>query len=572
MLSFSRKLIFALSGKLKNSSEGKLIIDFTRTAPKIFGRKSGKKSLFDIKSESSYNSYLSDRSLVLGLKKSNCIAWTDIPDTEYQDHVIEAGFRLDNMGGYAAAGIIFRIMHEESYYLALVSSKGYFRLDIVKNNSPKTLIAWTEISDFNAASNDLMHETLPQKKSTDKTQENTDASIKISMNIITYGTYLIFLVNDKWVGKTSDDSIVSGKIGFALVSYEENDKPEIIDNKNEYVCKAYLEYISIDTHLKAIEDSFQKWNDDSNINAEYRLRLAETYAAMNEYSSALEQIEKAWKRRDDAIRDVTTGYSKVRTRKELLLAARMSFRLERYQDAEEYINAIIDQWPDSAEAKPAYTEKMRILGELNKFAELKDFAIKHSTEINNDVDYYALLARSLWELKDYKNSADAWEKAYKMTGKSDNSQESGVYAVNAANANELGGRKKKALAFYITAARIFFNLDNVHELAALVPKLSLLGEDNWEARALVGKWAFSLEDYKKCVKEFDAAEKIRTERSPQPKPDPALYYLWGLVYFFKGNKKSAVKMLEKAVKHAPDYELFSSKLAEIKAASVRKKT
>jgi len=534
----------------------------------------------------------------LGIKKPNCIVWTDIPDIEYQDHVIEARFRLDNMGGYAAAGIIFRIMHEESYYLALISSKGYFRLDIVKNNSPKTLIAWTEISDFNSAPDESKHETLPQKKSTGKTQESAAQSIKISMNIITYGTYLIFLVNDKWVGKTSDDSIISGKIGFALASYESNDKFTIkneeltetneekteddnqADNEylntvkeeeNEYVCKAYLDYISIDTHLKTIEDSYQKWNDDSNINAEYRLRLAETYAAMNEYSNALEQIEKAWKRRDDAIRNVTAGYSKVRTRRELLLAARMSFRLERYKEAEEYINAIIDQWPDSAEAKLAYTEKMRILAELNKYEELKDFIIKYSTEINNDVDYFALLARSLWELKDYKNSADAWEKAYKMTGKNSNSQESGVYAANAANAHELGGRKKKALTYYITAAKIFFNLDNVHELAPIITKLSLLGEDNWEARALAGKWAFSLEDYKKCTEEFNAAEKIRTGRKPEPKPDPALYYLWGLVYFFKGNKKNAVKMLEKAVKYAPDYELFSSKLAEIKTAAVTKK-
>jgi len=496
---------------------------------------------------------------VLGLKKPNCIAWTDIPDMEYQDHVIEARFRLDNMGGYAAAGVIFRIMHEESYYIALVSSKGYFRLDIVKSNSPKTLIAWTEISDFNSASND-------------KAQEDTALGIKISMKIITYGTYLIFLVNDKWVGKASDDSIISGRVGFVLASYEEAEKSiEQETRNNEYVCKAYLDYISIDTYLKTIEDSFKKWNDDSNINAEHRLRLAETYAAMNEYSNALEQIEKAWKRRDDAIRDVTTGYSKVRTRRELLLAARMAFRLERYHDAEEHINAIIDQWPVSAEAKLAYAEKMRILAELNKFEELKEFAIKHSTEINNDVDYYALLARSLWELNDYKNSADAWEKACKMTDKKNNPQENGVYAVNAANAHEMGGRKKKALAFYITAAKIFFNIDNVHELAAVMPKLSLLGENNWEARALIGKWAFSLEDYKKCAEEFDAAEKIRTEKKPQPKPDPALFYLWGLVYFFKGNKKSAVKMLEKAVKYAPNYELFSNKLAEIKAVPAAKK-
>jgi len=583
MSPFSGKPIFPHSNKIRNSSEGKLIINFARSAPKIFGFRSGKQALFDIKSETSYNSYLSDKSLVLGLKKPNCIAWTDIPELEHQDHVIEARFRLDGLGGYAAAGIIFRMMHDESYYLALVSSKGYFRLDLIKNNSPKTLIGWTEISDFNSAS-----DTALTKK------REPAEGVSFNMSIITYGTYLIFLVNNKWVGKTSDDSITSGRIGFALASYEESAEQKTIsgeqDDQNmehkkplpaanrekpehgEYVCKAYLEYISIDTRLRSIEDSFRKWNDDSNINAEYRLRLAETFAAMNEYSKSLEQIEKAWKRRDDTIRDVTAGYSKVRTRRELLLAARMSSRLEQYKEAEEYINMIIDQWPDSAEAKLAYTEKMRLLTELNKFKELKDFAIKHSPQIDNDADYFALLARSLWELKDYKNSADAWEKAYKMTcsktvqqsSEPEQSAANGVYAVNAANANENAKRKKKALSLYLAAGKIFLNQDNIPELAALMPKLASLGANDWEARALIGKWAFSIEDYKKCAGEFETSEKIRLAQKKQPKPDPALYYLWGLTYHFKGSKKNAVTMIEKAVKLAPDYELFRAKLAEIK--------
>ena len=539
---------------------------------------------------------------MLGLKKTNCIAWTDIPDLEHQDHVIEARFRLDSHGGYAATGIIFRIMHDESYYLALISSKGYFRLDVVKNNAPKTLIGWTEVSDFNCAPGETavsgeaaQLKQCVQKQRTrasDKKSEKSEG-INISMKIITYGTYLIFLVNNKWVGKISDDSITSGRLGFALASYEEIKEEETkvceqeINTEQEtesvakteaeavctaeavcgYVCRAYLDYISVDTRFKSIEDSYKKWDDDSNINAEYRLRLADTFAAMNEYSKALEQIEKAWKRRDDAIRNVTAGYSRVRTRRELLLAARLSFSLERYKESEEYVNFIIEQWPDSAEAKSAYTEKMRILTELHKYAELKDFAIKHYSEINNDADYFVMLARSLWELKDFKNSADAWEKAYKLTDKKNDSDVKtarGVYAVNAANANETAKRKKKALAYYITAAKIFFNDDNIPELAALMPKLSLLGENNWEARALIGKWAFSIEDYKKCAKEFETAEKIRLEQKKQPKPDPALYYLWGLVYLFTENKKSAVSMIEKAVSLAPGYKLFSAKLAEIK--------
>jgi len=567
MVAFSRRLIYTLShnarklNRKNNACNEKLTIDFTKPVPgfRVF-RSRNKKSLFNIKSESSYNSYLSDKALELGLKKTNCIAWTDIPETEYQDHIIESKFRIDSLGGYAAAGIIFRIMDDESYYLALVSCKGYFRFDTVKNNIPKTHIAWTEISDFDGSN--------------------------VSMNIITYGTYLIFHVNNKWVAEVNVDSIASGRLGFAAAAYEESvevNKEQVTENKaetgdtladnnvqenesREYscVCKAHLEYISIDTRLDAIETYFKKWTDASNINAECHLRLAETFAAMNDCSKALDQLEKAWKRRDEAIISVTTGYSKVRTRRELLLAARMAFRLERYSEAEDYINSILIEWPDSAEGKLAYTEKLKILFELNKYAELKDFALKYPAVINKDINYYTLLARSYWELKKYKKSAETWDKAFKMA---QSSGENGIYIANAANAWELAGKKEKALEKYITAGRIFLNQYNMPELAVVTQKLSLLGNDNWEARALIGKWSFSIEDYSKCSKELDAAEKIRIKLKPQPKADPALYYLRGLVYYFKGIKKSAVRMLEKAVRLAPDYELFRTKLEEIKSAA-----
>ena len=502
--------------------EGKFSIDFSRT----------KNSPFDIKSESSYSANLSGGSLELGVKKQNCIAWVDIPDRDYQDHIIEAKFRLDSLGGYAAAGIIFRIMDDESYYMALVSSKGYFRLDVVKNNSPRTLIAWTEISDFNGSN--------------------------VSMKIVTHGTFLIFLVNGKWLGEVNDNTVTYGRLGFALASYTENNEEEtgeqVTENK-EYVCKAMLDYISVDTRIKFIEQDFDKWTDDSNINAEGRLRLAETFAVMGESLKSLDQINRAWKRRDEVISVVAT--SEVRTKRELLLAARMTFSLGQYNEAEVFINSILDQWPDSPEGKLAHTEKIKILNELNRFAEIKEFTVNNPFKINKDIDYHTILARCHWELKDYIESAQAWDNAFEANS------ENGIYAVNAANAYEHAGKKKDALARYINAGKIFLNQDNMPELAALMQKLSVLGSKNWEARALAGKWAFSIEDYDKCAKEFEAAHKLRTAAKPRPKEDPAIYYLWGLTYYIKGKNKMAINLLKKAVKLAPDYELFRTKLEEI---------
>ena len=466
------------------------------------------------------------------LRKPNCIAWIDIPENEYQDQIIEAKFRLDSLGGYAAAGIVFRIMDEDSYYMALVSSKGYFRLDVVKNNSPQTLLAWTEISDFNG--------------------------ININMNIITYGTSLILIVNGKWLGEVNDNSIISGRLGFALASYEES--KEWTAESRECVCKAMLDYISVDTQFSVIEDSYKKWTNDSNINAEYRLRLAETFAVMNDPIRAMDQINRAWKRRDEVIRSVSAATSEVRTKKELLLAARMSFRLGQFNEAEEFIDLILDQWPDSPEGKLAYSEKLMIMNELNRFTELKKFAVKYSLKIEKDINYYTVIGRCYWNLKKYKESAEAWDKAVEIDS------ENGVYLIHAANAHEFANFRKKALRRFINAGKIFLNQDNNAGLVALMPKLSTLGRNNWEARAIIGKWAFSTEDYDKSAEEFSAANELRCALKPRPKADPALFYLWGLVYFIKGKNKAAIRLLEKAVKLAPDYELFSTKLEEIKSA------
>jgi len=98
-----------------------------------------------------------------------------------------------------------------------------------------------------------------------------------------------------------------------------------------------------------------------------------------------------------------------------------------------------------------------------------------------------------------------------------------------------------------------------------MPKLSILGGGkNWEVRILAGKWAFSLEDYNRCIKEFTVAEKLRLETRPRPAADPALFYLWGLSENIMGKTKDAIRLLEKAVKLAPDYGLFRFKLTELK--------
>jgi len=512
-----------------NVPEGKITFDFSRI----------KRPPFDIKSESSYIANLSNGSIELKLKKKNYIAWVDMPKQEFQDHIIEAKIRLDSFGGYAAAGIIFHIMDETSYYLALVSSKGYCRVDEVKDSVPRPLIAWTEISDFNGTNIDL--------------------------KIITYEARLVFLVNGKWLGEADGDAAGYGRLGFALASYIQNDDTE---HEEEFTCAANLDFLSIDTRTKSIDEQYKKCTDKSIINAEERLRLVETFAVMGEAEKALDQLNKAWKRRDEAISSVATTYTEVRTRKELLIAARLSISLGEYNEAERFINSLLDQNPelatgyaDSAEGILAYTEKLIILNELKRFEELKEFVSTHYEKINKDINFYTLTARCYWELKEFLASAESWDRAFQMN------HENGVYAANAANAYEAAGKKREALKSFICAGKIFLNQGNNAELEAIMPGLLKLGVKNWDAHILAGKWAFSIEDYDKSEEEFSIADKLRGTKKSSVKADPAAFYLWALVLNLKNKDKAAITLLEKAVELAPNYGLFRFKLEEIKIKS-----
>jgi len=498
----------------------------------------------------------------MALKKPNCISWIKIPDREFQDTLIEAKIRLDNCGGYGAAGFMLRMADPDTYYMALVSSKGYFRLDSVRNGTPRAMAAWTEIPEFDGTN--------------------------VKLNVVLFNNIIILIINGKWAVEAADDTVgaaLKGQLGFALASYPDENMEQMNDETG-YVFMAHLDHLFIDTRIKTVKEKFIKWTDDSNINAEGRLRLAETFAAMGDCEKTLDQLARAWKRRDEAIRSVATAFAEVRTRKELLLAARMSFRLQKYADAEKYIDALFEQIDSGlinlsssnsripAEVREALTEKIKIMNELDKFEDIKDFILKYNEIISKDMDFYTLAARCFWELKEYEISADAWISAFDISAESGSeipSGEAGIYAANAASALEHAGKKDEALERFLAAGKIFLKLDNAAELEAMMPKLALLGEKNWEARCLAGKWFFSVEDYDRSEKELAAAEKLRNKMKPRPKADPAAYYLMGLIYNIKGKSKSAVRMMEKAVKLAPDYadeqacELFSAKLAEIKS-------
>jgi tetratricopeptide (TPR) repeat protein len=462
------------------------------------------RSCFDIKSEISYNAYLDKGSLFLGLKKKNCMAWLETADRVYVNQIINASFHFNSPGGYCAAGVMFRIADSGNYYLALVSSKGYFRLDVVNNKVPKPLTGWTKAPGLDEQGANLC--------------------------IIARGDHFIFMLNGRWIAEAHDASIPGGHLGFALVSYDsgDNDSEEADSPPQEqpfalgegYACQSWLDFFSVNSNPGAVEAEYNKWTVNDEISAESRLRLAESFAALDRFDAAYDQILKAWKQRENAARSVTATFSEMRTRVELIFAARMAYMTGQYQVAEECINESLALGDNGPEGLEALAEKAKILSSLNRHSDLADFLPGYIKRLETEADdglpsLYALYGFACWNLEKYKTAADAWDKAFKLNGLN------GLYAANAANALEALGRPKDALRRRLAAAKCFMEQKEYDELGALVPKLLATGKNNREVHALVAKWAEETGNLNPIKPAAKAHGKSPLKPSAKPEQKPA---------------------------------------------------
>jgi tetratricopeptide (TPR) repeat protein len=554
---------------------------------------------FDIKSENSHDAWLERGSLALGLKKTNCIAWVDGPEYRYRDQVIEARLRLDGCGGYAAAGFMFRIIDGGTYYSALISNKGYFRLDAVRNGMPFPLVGWTETPEEEAG--EAAGREAPEPPASAAPENAAGAARQWSMTIIAYGAHLALLVNNRWAAGINDSSISSGALGFALASYEAGPAFGAQDGGqaggNLYAARAFLDSLSVETRVAEVEAAWNRWNDDAAIPARSRFRLAETFAAMAEPAPALVQIKKAWEARarsgegpaaagpagesaggpdggavlaagkeTGAVRSAGEDAGAALSRqdvsdlqRELLLAGRMAFQLEQYGEAEQYIDACLEADRESGEGREAAVEKAKLLYAAERFAALRDWlegTPGGGSALRENPVLHTLLGHALWNLQEYEGAAEAYDRAFELD------RENGIPAKNAANVYEFMGKKAEALDRLLESGAAFLGAGNYGDLGVLVPKLLLPGQDDWRAHALAGKWAYGIEDWSMAEAEFDRAEELRKAMKPRPPLDPAVSYLRGLLLIQKGRRRDALPLLEEAARFAPDYGLFQFRLAE----------
>ncbi|MDR2109681.1 MAG: tetratricopeptide repeat protein [Spirochaetaceae bacterium] len=473
---------------------------------------------FDIKSETAYDAYLRPGALALGLKKSNCIVWVEDPQFRYGDQVIEGKIRLDAHGAYAAAGFMFRMVDERTYYSVLVSNKGFFRLDVLRNGMPCPLVGWTEAPAFDGTP--------------------LSAARVTGLTIIAYGNHILLVINGQWAAEIHDTTIPAGRLCFTAASYEANPSGK----ETDYTAEAFLEALSVESRILEVEARYEKWAEQTTIAPINRFRLAETFAAMGQPVPALVQLKKNWERPD---------YRK--TPKELLLAARLALGLDLTGEAEEYINGCVAAGADTPEGREAGTEKAKLLYMMKRYGDLKTYG-----EMNGSADpvQYVLLGHAYVNLGEHENAAGAYDRAFELD------PENGLPAKNAANAYELLGRKAEALDRYLKAGRAFLSQENYTDLGNLVPKLLSLGGQNWEAHGLAGKWAFGIEDWALADREFAEAERLRRAAAPALPQDPALVFLRGLLLVRAGKRREALPLMEEAADLAPDYALFRFRLAE----------
>ncbi|MDR1046826.1 MAG: tetratricopeptide repeat protein [Treponema sp.] len=477
--------------------------------------------------EKVYDARLLDGALVLSLKKTVSLAWIDAPAKRYRDMVIDSRFTLEASGGYAAAGFMFRMVDHATYYLVLVSSKGYFRLDAVRNGMPFPLAGWTE---------------LPSEA-----ESAGEAALNgpVNLGIIVSGTHILITVNGLWAAELNDASIDAGSIAFALASYEAPPSTE-----KSFIAGARLEALTVDSRMFQAAAARERLSTSASPRSRYF--LAETFAAMGRLDAALIQIRQAWEARDAA----SAGGRGNRTQRELLLAARLALRLGMTGEAETWIDACIALGTESSEGRASLTEKAKLLYEREQFPALRDFAATAVESSPADPVLGTLLGHAYWNLEEYEKAAEAYDKAFEQD------RENGLLVKNAANVYEVLGNREEALSRYITAGNCFLNDDNYEDLSVLVPKFLSLGEKNYEARALVGKWAFSIDNVTLAEKEFEKAEALRREATEPVPPDPSVMLLRALLFIRQGKRKTALPLLEEAASLAGEHGIFHFRLAE----------
>lgn len=457
-----------------------------------------------------FSSHRSLGRLELSLSRGRLFAWVVDPQRRYRDFVLAGEVSLGEASGYAAAGFLFRYIDEESYYYFLISSRGYFRFDLLFNRNPIPIIAWT-----------------PLPLATERGGSGI-LPARIAVRIVANGEHFVFCVDDACVAEIDDDRLEAGRIGFGGQTYEEG--------PGALVC---LHHLLVDGRPLAVATNHLRWTEELPPSDENRIALARTLFAMGQFSAAVVQLRKAFRRRRP-------------TADELFLLAECQINLHMYEPALDNVERSLSLDPDRQEA---IQEKANLLYLMDRFLELRDYLLPRIEGTESS---------TLWNLYGHAEFAlGNWDRAAVGYGRAAGIEpEMPLYALNEAHALERQGRTAEALARYIAAARLFLRQEAYDDLDGALVKIGALDSQNSEGRELKGKLAFHYGEYAQATKIFEEliAEDYR---------ESGTLYLLGLLRAQAGRREDAEPLLAEAAEREPGFALFWFRLAENRYLSGR---
>lgn len=467
-----------------------------------------------------FDSLNNQSGFVLELQRKNLYAWVENRFFRYKNFVLEAVIELielpnkknkkstiktmsqktcnanNKMAGSYSFGFIFRNI-EKAFYSILISDKSMARLDVVINNMPKTLCPW------------ILLDSL---------------SSKVKLTVIALESSITLLINDEWVAKIEDDSIVAaGKIAFAMQNYK------------DYPCvSSTLRQISIDSRLIEVQKKYDKAM--SNITKNARVRLCRAYYTIGNFSYAMNEI-KAIEKIGMEVEDYLMAgdiYSAINMteKAEAYFLDGIKIRWELLADVLEKKegfsckkDAIYDATHDSI-CMEAFIKLACLYANSLQYQKLKDLLEKIGDEkIESSPILCNVSAHYLSYQGHYTKAAEFYKKASVLDAKDASS------LLMAASSYNIAGNKDEAILFYIKAGNLFVEQGFYVELGKVLTSLEHLGVDDEQYMSLNAKFYYGTNQKEK-------AYEICKNMTRQGKAEADIWYLYATILQERGETKA----------------------------------
>jgi tetratricopeptide (TPR) repeat protein len=455
--------------------------------------------------------------LELELRKGDLFAWTEAPLYRHSDFVLEGEFAIPAGQAHSACGFLFRYQDEGDFYSVLVSNKGYFRLDLVFNGHPRTMVAWTEV---------------PRRE--ERAPPGPGEPEEFSLRLIARGGHFTLVIDDQWAAEAADDSFDRGHVAFAAQSYGAGGGARFA-----------LRSCMIESRPVEVETWYYRWNYYIVPDPAARKRLAQTLFAMGESLATAVQIRKIERRRSlDA--------------DELFLKAEAALRLGLQDEASEALDACLALDPAKTEAAE---EKANLLYLRGRFLELRDCLASILPSRRDNSRLLCLSGHARFGLGDYAGAAEEYRAAAELTQAAEGAEgaeRSGslaLFRMNEARAWDQAGRRAEAVEAYLAASRLFSAQEADDDLALALNRLTALRAKGAEVKAIRAKALF------RAGKKTEAA-RLLAELVAKGTEDSGCHYILGLVLAEQGQGEKALERFEEALRLEPDYPLYAFRRAE----------